>query len=193
MLQFFGYISAILSIIMIFPYIIDIFKKTTKPERASWLIWTVLGFIAFFSQLAKGATDSLWLTAGQTIAVLIVFILAIKYGVGGLTKRDIKALIVAGIGLLLWFLTNEALYALLIVIAIDSIGVFLTTIKANKDPKSETMSTWILSGTSGIFGALAVGSFDPVLLLYPTYIIVANYVVVGAIILGKNQKKQFPK
>lgn len=193
MLQLFGYISAILSIIMIIPYVVDILKKTTKPERASWLIWTVLGFIAFFSQLAKGATDSLWLTAGQTIAVLIVFILAIKRGVGGLTKHDIKALIVAGIGLLLWFLTNEALYALLIVIAIDFIGVFLTTIKAYKDPKSETMSTWLLSGTSGIFGALAVGSFSFVLLLYPIYIIIANYVVVIAIILGKKSNKQFSK
>lgn len=185
MLQFFAYISAILSIIMIIPYVVDIFKKTTKPERASWLIWTVLGLIAFFSQLAKGATDSLWLTGAQTISVLIVFILSIKYGVGGLNKQDIKALIAAGIGLLLWAITKEALYALFIVITIDFIGVFLTTIKAYKDPKSETTSTWLISGTSGIFGALAVGSFNLVLLLYPVYIIIANYTVVAAIILGK--------
>ncbi len=185
MQEFFGYTSAILSIIMIIPYIIDIFKKTTKPERASWLIWTVLGLIAFFSQLVKGATDSLWLTAGQTLSVLIVFILSIKYGVGGLNKRDIKALITAGIGLLLWAITKEALFALFIVILIDFIGVFLTMTKAYKDPKSETMNTWLISGTSGIFGALAVGSFDFVLLAYPIYIIIANYIVVFAIILGK--------
>ncbi len=185
MQEFFAYTSAILSIIMIIPYIVDIFKKTTKPERASWLIWTVLGLIAFFSQLAKGATDSLWLTAGQTISVLIVFILSIKYGVGGLNQRDIKALITAGIGLLLWLITKEALFALFIVIFIDFVGVFLTTTKAYKDPKSETISTWLMSGTSGIFGALAVGSFSFVLLAYPIYIVIANYIVVFAIILGK--------
>ncbi len=185
MQEFFGYTSAILSIIMIIPYIVDIFKKTTKPERASWLIWTVLGLIAFFSQLAKGATDSLWLTAGQTVSVLIVFILSIKYGVGGLNQRDIKALIAAGVGLLLWALTKEALFALFIVIFIDFVGVFLTTTKAYKDPKSETISTWLMSGTSGIFGALAVGSFSFVLLAYPIYIVIANYIVVFAIILGK--------
>lgn len=189
MLQIFGYISAILSICMIIPYIRDIFRKVTQPERASWFIWTTLGFIAFFSQLAKGATDSLWLTAGQTVAVLAIFFLSIKYGVGGLTKRDIRALATAGVGLILWWLTNEALYALLIVIAIDSIGTYLTMIKSYKDPESETMSTWIMSGTSGIFGALAVGSFDLSLLAYPLYIVIANYTIVGAMLLGRKNNK----
>jgi hypothetical protein len=185
MTQYFGYISALLSIIMVVPYVWDIFRDKTKPERASWLIWSVLGLIAFFSQLAKGATDSLWLTGGQTAAVVIVFLLSIKYGVGGLNRRDIKALIGAGVGLVLWFTTNEALFALLIVIIIDFIGVFLTVIKAYKEPETETLSTWLMSGTSGIFGMLAVGAWDPILLLYPLYIVIANYIVVGAILLGR--------
>jgi hypothetical protein len=188
MLQTFGYISAILSIIMIIPYARDIFRKVTRPERASWFIWTILGSIAFFSQLAKGATDSLWLTAGQTVAVLVIFGLSIKYGVGGLTKRDVCALSAAGIGLILWQLTDEALYALLIVIAIDSIGTFLTMIKAYREPETETISTWIMSGTSGAFGCLAVGTLNPILLAYPFYIFVANYTIVAAMLLGRKRK-----
>lgn len=187
MLNIFGYISAILSILMIAPYIRDIFLKKTKPERASWFIWTVLGFIAFFSQFAKGASSSLWLTTGQTIAVLIVFLLSIKYGVGGLTNRDIKALIAASVGLVLWYLTNEASYALIIVILIDATGTLLTVLKGYKEPETETMSTWIISGTSGIFGALAVGMINPILLAYPLYIVIANYTVVGAMVLGKKK------
>ena len=189
MLQNFGHISAILSIIMIIPYVRDIFRKVTQPERASWLIWTVLGFIAFFSQWAKGATDSLWLTAGQTIAVLVIFLLSIKYGVGGLTNRDIKALVAAGLGLILWWVTSEPLYALLIVIGIDCIGSYLTMIKSYEEPESETLSTWVISGTSGIFGALAVGALSPVLLAYPVYIVIANYTIVVALFLGKKRLK----
>lgn len=189
MLQIFGYISAILSILMIVPYIRDILLLKTKPERASWFIWTVLGFIAFFSQLAKGATDSLWLTGGQTLAVLIIVLLSIQYGVGGLTKRDIKALIAAGIGLIIWFITKEAAWALLIVIAIDSVGTLLTAIKSYEDPESETISTWIISGTSGIFGTLAVGTFHPILLAYPFYIVFANYLIVVMILLGRRKLK----
>jgi hypothetical protein len=190
MLAIFGYISAILSILMIVPYIKDIFLLKTKPERASWFIWTVLGFIAFFSQLAKGATDSLWLTAGQTLAVLIIVLLSIKYGVGGFTKRDIRALIAAGIGLILWYITKEAAWALFIVIAIDSVGTLLTAIKSYEDPESETFSTWIMSGTSGIFGALAVGVLSPVLLAYPLYIVIANYTIVVMMLLGRRKLKK---
>lgn len=190
MLAIFGYISAILSILMVAPYIRDILLLKTKPERASWFIWTVLGFIAFFSQLAKGATNSLWLTAGQTLAVLIIVLLSIKFGVGGFTKRDIRALIAAGIGLIIWYFTKEAAWALLIVIAVDSVGTLLTAIKSYEDPESETFSTWILSGTSGIFGALAVGAIYPILLAYPIYIIIANYTIVVTMLLGRRKLKK---
>lgn len=189
MLQIFGYTSALLSIIMIFPYVRDILRLKTKPERGSWIIWTVLGFIAFLSQLAKGATDSLWMTIGQTTAVLVIVLLSIKYGYGGLEKRDIRGLIGAGIGLILWYLTREASFALLFVILIDSIGTLLTLIKSYKDPGSETLSTWIMSGTAGFFGMLAVGSFDLILLAYPFYIMIANYAIVGAILLANKRNK----
>jgi len=186
-LAIFGYISALLSILMVVPYIRDILLLKTKPERASWFIWTVLGFISFFSQMAKGATDSLWLTGGQTLAVLIISLLSIKYGVGGFTKRDIRALIAAGVGLVVWYLTKEAAWALLTVIVIDCIGSLLTVMKAYEDPASETLSTWAISGTSGIFGVLAVGAFSPILLVYPLYIVFANYAIVTAMLLGRRK------
>ncbi len=169
MLEFWGITSGILGFVCTLPYIRDILLKTTKPERASWFIWSILGSIAFFSQLAKGATDSLWLTGADTLGVLVVFILALKYGEGGLSSNDIKALILAFIGLVLWYFTKEAAIALFIVIAVDTAGAFLTITKAYKDPESETMSTWILSGLGGLAAIFAVGSFDWVLLSYPIY------------------------
>ena len=113
-----------LSFYLFVPYIKDIFKNTTKPERASWLIWAILGLVIFFAQLAKGASNSLWFTGAQVLGDLTVFILAIKYGVGGLIKRDIIALFAAGLGLVLWYLTSEAAVALFIAIAIDATGLF---------------------------------------------------------------------
>lgn len=189
MYTLFGYTSIVLSLLCVVPYIRDILKHQTQPERASWFIWSVLGFIAFFSQLAKGATNSLGLTIGETAAVTIVFLLSLKYGVGGLTRRDLKALIGAGIGLILWALTHEAAWAIVFVVLVDSIGALLTLIKAYEDPESETLSTWFISGTSGVFGTLAVGSLNPALLLYPLYIVLANYLTVIAQILGRKRKR----
>lgn len=180
MLQILGILSGIIGAIAVVPYIIDIFKGTTRPQRATWLIWTVLGGIAFFSQLAKGATDSLWMTGIQTLAVIVVFLLSIKYGEGGLSSRDIKALIIAGIGLILWFFTKEATFALYFVILVDGAGALLTIIKAHEDPSGETMSTWFISGLSGLMAAFSVGSWDLILLSYPIYIWLINWAVVVA-------------
>jgi hypothetical protein len=190
MLELLGIVSGILGFICVFPYIRDILRKKTKPERASWFIWSVLGSIAFFSQLAKGATNSLWMTGIDTLGVLVTFILALKYGSGGLNSRDIKALIVALFGLVIWFFTKEAAYALFIVIIVDSAGAVLTILKAYEDPETETMSTWILSGLAGLVAAFAVGSFNWILLSYPLYIWIANWSVVGAVLLGKHQSSK---
>jgi hypothetical protein len=127
------------------------------------------------------------LTGAQTLSVLIIFVLSLKFGYGGLVKRDIKALIGAGLGLILWYLTREASIALFIVVIVDGIGTYLTMKKSYDHPESETTTMWLISGTSGIFGALAVGSFNPILLLYPLYIILANYIIVASILLGRSK------
>ena len=71
---------------------------------------------------------------------------------------------------------------------IDSIGSLLTVIKSYKEPASETLITYIISGISGVFGLLAVGSFEGILLAYPAYIVVANFAIVGAIVWSKKTK-----
>lgn len=184
MLQALGLISGILSVLTYVPYVRDIFRLKTKPERATWFIWLVLSSIAFFSQAAEGATHSLWLIGVQTFGVFLIFLLSIRFGVGGLVRRDILALCAAAAGLVLWYFTNNAAVALFISIAVDAIGASLTVLKAYRDPGSETMSTWLLSGTAGIFAAFAVGSFDYVLLAFPVYVVFINYLVAVAMVLG---------
>lgn len=187
MSQILGIISGVISAICLAPYIRDILARKTKPERASWLIWSVLGGISFFSQLAKGASDSLWMTGVQTIVVLVVFVLSIKFGSGGLSSRDIKALLVAMSGLLIWYFTQEASWALYIVIIVDAVGAILTMIKAYEDPSSETTVTWFLSGLAGLISAFSVGSWNFILLVYPLYIFIIDWMVVGAIKISPNK------
>lgn len=187
LLSFFGIVSGLLSALCYIPYIRDILADKTKPERASWFIWTCLGTIAFFSQFSKGATDSLWLTGVQTVGVTMIFLLSLKKGMGGFGKRDILSLLGAAFGLVLWFFTNDAAYALLLVIFIDSLGAFLTVMKAYEYPESETEITWTLAGISGIFAVASVGKIHFILVIYPLYTAIINLAVVTAIHLGKRR------
>lgn len=190
MLAVLGIFSGILSISGYFPYIRDVLKRKTYPERASWLIWAVLTVIAFASQLAKGASNSLWLPGLETCGLITVLLLSIPFGTGGLTKKDIIALCFAGIGLVLWYFTKEPAVALYIIIAIDMIGTILTFQKAYVDPESETLSTWIMVAIAGILAMLATGTWNIILLSYPLYIFLANAAIAIAILLGKNRKKK---
>ena len=189
MLETLGLVAGALGFICCIPYIRDILLKKTKPERASWFIWSILGGVSFFSQLAKGASNSLWMTGADTFGVAVTFILALRYGEGGLASKDVKALILASLGLVLWYFTKEPALALFMVIFVDGIGAVLTIQKAYKDPSSETTSTWFLSGLSGLVAAFAVGSFNWILLSYPIYICLANWAVIVAMLLGKKKGK----
>jgi len=184
-----GYLSAVAMLWSFIPYIRDIFKGKTKPERASWLIWAILGAILFFSQLAKGASYSLFMPAAQGIGDLFIFVLAIKYGMGGFLKRDIIALTGASVGLFLWYLTREATVALLIAVFIDATGATLTVIKSYEHPTSETISNWVLGVFAGLLSCIAVGNYNLILLIFPVYVCLACLSVLTAISLGFRRKK----
>lgn len=184
----FGILSGIFSAISYPPYIVAMLKGKAKPERASWLIWSVLTAMGFFSQLAVGATHSLWLPGVQGVGVIIVLLLSIKYGYGGLMKRDRVTLLAACATLLLWYFTSNAVLAVYLIVLINGMGAWLTVAKAYEHPESETMITWALSGTGGLCAILAIQGWNPELLAYPLYIMAANYAVVGAMIFGRRER-----
>lgn len=187
MSEILGYLSGILIILSCIPYIRDILLLKTKPQRATWFIWMVLLTIAFFAQLSKGGTWSLIATGVDWLGVFIIFILSIKYGIGGTSKLDKMALVGAGIGLIIWYFTKEPLFALIITIFIDFIAAMLTVIKTYRQPETETFIAYMICGTGGLLGAFAVGEFNLSLLLFPIWICICNYGIGMTIILGRKR------
>lgn len=162
------------------PYLIDILKGKTKPERATWFIWSVLGTIAFFSQLSLHGGWSLVFIGLDGLGSIIVFLLSLRYGVGGWSLLDKAGLAIATIGVVISLLARDATIALGGVVLADVAGVVLTVQKTFRNPRSETSITWFFLGTSALFGALAVGKIQFNLLLYPVYLAVANYGVLAS-------------
>ena len=99
---FFGILSLIGSIVCFVPYIIDIFKKKTKPHIYTWLIWTIIQTIGVITQIRDGAGyGSLGLAVG-TIFVFFIFLLSIKHGTKNISNFDALCLILAAITLLIY-------------------------------------------------------------------------------------------
>ena len=190
----FGVLSGILSLVAFLPYINDTIAGRTQPQRASWFIWSVLGAISFATIYASGATASLGFVGVQVSGTILIFVLSLWRGTGTLLRgSDCKVLFAAGLGLLLWHLTDRAVYALSVSIGISLLGGLVTIAKAYNRPSSETVSFWVWSGVSAAFALAAAGSSDPMMLAYPAYILGLNIAIVTAIGLGRPARTPIPE
>lgn len=190
MAEVFAIASALILVAGAPPYLIDILKHKTKPERATWFIWSVLGTIAFFSQLSLHGGWSLLFVGFDGLGSIVVFLLSLKYGVGGWTRLDKAALVIAALGVAISFVAHSPTIALCGVVLADVSGVVLTIRKTFLDPSSETTITWFFIGTSALLGALSVGKMQFSVLLYPIYLTLANYGVLVAKYAGIAFRKQ---
>ena len=97
-------------------------------------------------------------------------------------------LICALAGLILWYFTDTAVYALAISITISAIGGTVTVAKAYRAPQSETMTTWLVSFVASILAIWSIGTPDIILLAYPLYLFVLNGAIVVAMMLGRRRQ-----
>lgn len=185
-LMVFGIFSGLLSTVAYVPYIIDTLRQRTSPDRACWLIWSTLGAIAFFSQVYEGAGASLMFAGVQVSGTIIVFLLSIKFGAGEyLSKKNQRILLIAALGLIAWYTTENAAYALAITISISLLGGAVTVQKAYLDPDSETLTTWVVALAASICAVLSVGKMDWIILAYPLYLLTLYTAIVVAMMLGR--------
>ncbi len=177
----FGILAGILQLVASAPYVRDILRGSTRPQRATWTIWTTLSFVVLASQWADGATWSLALTLGQAVSCAAIFLLALRRGVGGVSRVEIALLAIAALGIAGWQVADDPTVATWSVVAADIIGVGLMLPKTYREPHSETLSTYVIGLFSTMFALAAVGSGAPSLLIYPLYILAADGAVVAVI------------
>lgn len=182
LLLVFGVLSALFNLTGLVPYIRDILVNKTKPERATWWIWSSLSTVSLFAQIASGAKWSILMTAAQLIAVICVASLSVKYGYGKFHKKDYISLVILAFGLGLWSVTDNPLTALIIVVFLDIVALSLTLQKTWHAPYTETLSSWILASLSGLFGVFAIGHWTAGKAIYPLYITLGNSLLTATII-----------
>lgn len=140
-----GMLAGVLSLGGYIPYIIGILKGETRPNIATWFIWTIVGGLLAFSFLESGGDlHNAWLPFGYFIGPFIIAILAIRYGYNTWSRLDILCLIAAIISIIPWLTINNPSYTLIINIFIDAVGAIPTLIKSWKEPETEDFTAWTI-------------------------------------------------
>lgn len=168
----FGYLSLALSIGANVPYVIEIIQGKVRPERISWLIWTLLGTVYFVTALREdGAT---LFTFGELIGPIVILVLSLKYGVGGRSRFDNVSFGIALVAIILLVLSKDPLLSLFLALFADSIGSILTIRKLHKDPTSESRWFWAVAGISGLFAIASLTTFTIETLAFPLYVVLLS-------------------
>ncbi len=80
--------AAVLNVVATVPYILDILRGKTKPERATWWIWATLLIVILAAQWHEGASWAMAWTATTILLMLIIGVLSVRYGYGHMARRD---------------------------------------------------------------------------------------------------------
>jgi hypothetical protein len=171
----------------VIPYLRDIARGTTQPQRVSWFVFAILSTVAAVSQFLEGGGGGAWLALGGAVGFGLVFIASIPCGVGGFGAVDVGALTIAMIGIATSIATRSPIVAVVAVVVAEIGAVALTTRKALHDPMSETASTWVLDLAAGVVAVAALTTVSFQQMLYPTYHVAANAAVLTAIAVGRAQ------
>lgn len=169
-----GVAAALIGLADMAPYVRDTVRRSTRPHRGTWLIWTVLAVVVSLSQHADGGSWSVAIAVAQAVTNGLVLALAIRLGTGGVKTLDATLMAVAAAGVAGWLLAGDPLIATACVVAADLVAAAMMVPKTWRDPGSETLSMFAWASLAGALSAGAVGSLEASLLLYPAYYCLVN-------------------
>ena len=147
-------VAGVLFIAGFVPYIRAILVGSTKPAKASWIIWASLDTITICGMAVQHSLNGQII--GAVAGAWIVVALALKYGTRGWTWLDKFCLIGAVIGIILWKAFNSPTLGIVTSNGVIFLGSIPTFVSAFKDPTKEDKLGWTIFWLSCICAVVAI-------------------------------------
>lgn len=158
-------------------YLHGMWRRKIMPHAFSWLVGALMTWIAFAAQVADGAGPGMWTNLFTALMCSIIGALALPYGERNITRSDWIALIACGFAILLWALTNDPTWSVILVVAIDIFSVYPTIRKTYHKPYEESALTAGLNGLKFVCGFFALENYSIASALY----LASNVVLIGGL------------
>ncbi|HAK55712.1 MAG TPA: hypothetical protein DCP38_09555 [Acidobacteria bacterium] len=169
-----GRLAGLLSLAAFVPYIVAILRGQTRPNRATWWIWTTNGLVLGASYYSSGAENTIWVPVSYVVGPMLTALLSLRYGEGGWSAFDRTCLAGAGTGLALWWWFNSPEVALVMALAVDFAGALPTIRKAYRAPETEDRTAWALFIAGNTVNLLAVEAWRFAIAVYAVYMFLAS-------------------
>lgn len=131
-------------------YVLNTLHGKTKPNRISWVIWTLAPMIAFAAELKThvGIQSLATFMAGFCPLLVLVASFANRKSVWRLTRFDFICGALSIVGLVLWQISGQGNLAISFSILADGLAAMPTIVKAYSYPETETWQGFATSAFS---------------------------------------------
>ncbi len=179
-------ISTIFAIISPIIGITAVIKGSFQPQRMTRFLILLVSFLFVGTLFSQGDHNGIYIASAQLIGSLIIFLLAIKHGMGGTNRLDFVVLALALLSIIVWKTTNNPTLGLIMSIITDLIGFIPTLIKTWKLPHTEDWRFYMSDVLASFFSLLSITMFDPKTIIFPLYILLINTTSVIMILTRRN-------
>ena len=192
MLQYLVFVGAAVGFFFgTLPYIKDTLSGKTKPNRVSWLMWSVAPLIAAAAIITDGVGWAVLPIFMSGFCPALVFISSFfnKNSYWKLEKFDYFCGFLSAMALVFWGITKEPVVAIIFAIVSDGFAAIPTLIKSWKYPETENMAVYAVSLISVPTGFAAVKIWNFSSIAFLIYLIIINILITSAILRGRFIKK----
>lgn len=179
--------STLVALITPFIGVMAILKGEFKPQRTTRALVFLTMSIFLGSLIAQEDRSGIYFATVQFILTAIIFILSLKYGVGGTSRTDIIVFICAMATLFAWKTTDNAILALYLSILTDIIAISPTLVKSFKNPETEEWKFYFSDTIAALLTLIAVEEVKPNVIAFPLYIFLINGLLALIIFIGRNK------
>lgn len=183
MLQYLVLVGAAVQLVGIWSYIRDTVRGETKPNRMTWLMWSVAPLIATAAAMVQGVSWAVLPVFMSGFGPLLVFFASFvnKNSYWKLERFDYICGSLSLLALILWGITKIPDIAIVFAIASDGFAAVPTLIKSWKYPETENAGPF----TAGLFNSLtsfvAIKAWVFAAYAFPVYLVLINISIATAI------------
>lgn len=184
-------IALMLTFWLFWPYMRSIQRGETLPHVLSWAIWAFGTFVVFIAQLAGGAGVGAWpIGVSACLTGGVAWMAFTRRDRIEITTGDWFLFALAASALPLWMVTQDPLWAVVLLTLADLVGFGPTLRRVHSHPYSEHLGFFALGALRNALVIGALATYSAVTVLFPLLVgiaclLVSAYIGVRRVALPK--------